>query len=101
MVSSVIHYKPQEEQARRVRQKWIDGRGAEAFQIPKRYGCVGDTRWDRLRSPAALFGFFFLSCVRLSFGLGLFVRIVVFVSCVCCLVSILADYSFARGGWYL
>ena len=38
MVSSVIHYKPQEEQARRVRQKWIDERGAEAFQIPKRCG---------------------------------------------------------------
>ncbi|CAM9412182.1 unnamed protein product [Ectocarpus fasciculatus] len=36
MVSSVIHYKPQEEQAKRARQKRIDERGAEAFQIPKR-----------------------------------------------------------------
>eukprot|EP00903_Cladosiphon_okamuranus_P014893 g13791.t1 len=36
MVSSVIHYKPQEEQAKRARQKRIDERGAEAFEIPKR-----------------------------------------------------------------
>ncbi|CAB1097072.1 unnamed protein product [Ectocarpus sp. CCAP 1310/34] len=36
MVSSVIHYKPQEEQAKRARQKRIDERGAEAFQIPRR-----------------------------------------------------------------
>lgn len=49
MVSSVIHYKPQEEQAKRARQKRIDERGAEAFQIPKRYLpvhslCCGDER---------------------------------------------------------
>lgn len=37
MVSSVIQYKPQEEQAKRARQKRIDERGAEAFQIPKRW----------------------------------------------------------------
>lgn len=36
MVSSVLHYQPEEEEAKRVRQKWIDERGAEAFQIPKR-----------------------------------------------------------------
>lgn len=42
MVSSVIHYKPQEEQAKRARQKRIDERGAEAFQIPKRCGILLD-----------------------------------------------------------
>ncbi|CAM9445619.1 unnamed protein product, partial [Sphacelaria rigidula] len=36
MVSSVLHYQPEEEEARRARQKWIDERGAEAFQIPQR-----------------------------------------------------------------
>lgn len=36
MVSSILHYKPQEEQARRGWQKWIDERGAEAFQKPIR-----------------------------------------------------------------
>lgn len=48
MVSSVIHYKPQEEQAKRARQKRIDERGAEAFQIPKR--CVAGA-WVFLPQP--------------------------------------------------
>lgn len=55
MVSSVIHYKPQEEEARRVRQKWIDERGAEAFLIPK--------RWNNLKIHIYIF---------VQSGLGIF-----------------------------
>ncbi|CAM9317546.1 unnamed protein product, partial [Discosporangium mesarthrocarpum] len=35
-IATVLRYQPEEEEARRVRQKWIDERGAEAFQVPRR-----------------------------------------------------------------
>lgn len=72
MVSSMIHYKPREEQARRVRQKWIDERGAEAFQIPKRYGVP--CRWD---CSLALFMVLFVLYVRVS--VCWFCRLYVFI----------------------